>query len=71
MLNEDRIYQDWPPQKHFRKEFPQLFQAFSLGSPCPDLTLYNGILNLASHYPPNSTVAPDLGNGTPNAHFSG
>ncbi|KAI1785486.1 hypothetical protein LXA43DRAFT_899759 [Ganoderma leucocontextum] len=52
---------DWPPQKHFRKEFPQLFEAFSLGSPCPDVTRYNGILNLASHYPVNSAVVPDLG----------
>ena len=70
MLNGPRIRQDWPPQRHFRKEFPQLFQAFSLGSPRPDLTLYNGILNLVSHYPTNSTVAPDLGNNTLNVHFS-
>ena len=70
ILNEPHIRQDWPPQKHLRKEFPHLFEAFSLGSPCPDLTLYKGILNLASHYPVNSAVAPDLGNTVLTTYFS-
>lgn len=67
-LKQTLGFQDWPPQRHFRTEFPQLFEAFASGCPCPDLTRYNGILNLASHYPTNSAVVPDLGRRVVDVH---
>ncbi|KAI1783267.1 hypothetical protein LXA43DRAFT_903881 [Ganoderma leucocontextum] len=51
---------DWPPQKSFKEAFPDLYDAFCTGVPCPDLACPNGILNLASHFPKNC-VPPDLG----------
>ena len=52
--------QDWPPQKHFRDEFPKLFGAFADAVPHGDVSRLDGVLNMAAHYPLNG-VAPDLG----------
>jgi len=52
--------QDWPPQKHFRDEFPELYTAFMDAVPHPDLSRLDGVLNLAAHFPLNG-VCPDLG----------
>jgi hypothetical protein len=54
------ISQDWPPEKDFSTEFPEFNEAFNLVIPFPDLTRWNGVLNLASHFPLNG-ISPDLG----------
>ena len=54
------VAQDWPPQTHFRDEFPELFNAFMDAVPYGDNTRLDGVLNLAAHFPLNG-VAPDLG----------
>jgi hypothetical protein len=54
------LFQDWPPQKDFRVEFPELFDAFAKALPCRDLAALNGVLNMAAHLPKNGVI-PDLG----------
>ncbi|GBE89655.1 hypothetical protein SCP_1603190 [Sparassis crispa] len=60
---------DWPPQKAFSTEFPELFKAFIDAVPCPDLARLDGVLNLAAHFPLNG-LAPDLGPKMYNAFAS-
>ncbi|KAL6303835.1 hypothetical protein BKA93DRAFT_720606, partial [Sparassis latifolia] len=58
---------DWPPEKHFSTQFPELFKAFMDGVPYPDLARLDGVLNLAAHFPQNG-IPPDLGPKMYNAH---
>jgi hypothetical protein len=52
--------QDWPTQKLFSAQCPELFQDFQSFVPFGDVTRLDGILNVAAHFPSNG-VAPDLG----------
>ena len=52
--------QDWPPQKDFHTQFPELYGDFQHAVPFPDLTTLNGVLNFAAHLAMNGVV-PDLG----------
>ena len=59
-VSPDARLQDWPPQTHFRDEFPELFHAFTSIVPFGDVTRLDGVLNMAAHFPVNG-IAPDLG----------
>ncbi|KIM80675.1 hypothetical protein PILCRDRAFT_52980, partial [Piloderma croceum F 1598] len=60
---------DWPPEKDFSTQFPEFNEVFNLVIPFPDLTRWNGVLNLASHFPLNG-ISPDLGHNMYNADGS-
>ena len=51
---------DWPPSTDFKSAFPELYDDFSRAVPIPSYCRRDGVLNIASHFPPD-VVAPDLG----------
>jgi lysine-specific demethylase 3 len=53
-------FQDWPPTEMFADSFPQLFADFNGGVPIPNVTRFDGVLNLAAHFAVNGNK-PDLG----------
>jgi lysine-specific demethylase 3 len=52
--------QDWPPSKDFKDQFPELYSAFCLAIPMPDLTRPDGCFNMAAYFATNA-LKPDLG----------
>jgi lysine-specific demethylase 3 len=60
----DFVFQDWPPQKDFRTEFPVLYEAFVYLVACPHVARPNGALNCVAHFPENG-IMPDLGKISP------
>jgi len=61
------MFQDWPPKAKLAESYPELYRDFSDALPIPECTRRDGILNLASHFPSNFAVQPDL--GIPNIVF--
>jgi hypothetical protein len=53
------VCQDWPPQKDFRTEFPDLFDLFK-DLVASHVAHHNGALNFVAHFPKNG-VMPDVG----------
>ncbi|KAI0266379.1 hypothetical protein BC834DRAFT_969419 [Gloeopeniophorella convolvens] len=51
---------DWPPSTDFQSAFPELYDDFARAVPVPSYCRRDGVLNIASHFPPKA-VAPDLG----------
>ena len=51
---------DWPSSTDFKSEFPELYDDFARAVPIPSYCRRDGVLNIASHFPPDA-VAPDLG----------
>jgi len=51
---------DWPPSTDFKSAFPELYDDFARAVPIPGYCRRDGVLNIASHFPPD-VVAPDLG----------
>ncbi|KAJ7138724.1 Clavaminate synthase-like protein, partial [Mycena crocata] len=51
---------DWPPTGHFEEVCPELDEQFRHAVPIPNYVRRDGVLNIASHFPPNM-VPPDLG----------
>ncbi|KAJ7367835.1 Jmjd1a protein [Mycena albidolilacea] len=51
---------DWPPEKDFKTDFPELYDDFNQAVPIPHYVRRDGALNIASHFPTN-TIGPDLG----------
>jgi lysine-specific demethylase 3 len=51
---------DWPPSTDFKSAFPELYDDFARAVPIPSYCRRDGVLNIASHFPPD-VVAPDLG----------
>ncbi|KAJ6516366.1 Clavaminate synthase-like protein [Mycena sanguinolenta] len=51
---------DWPPEKDFKSDFPELYEDFNQAVPIPHYVRRDGVLNIASHFPTN-TIGPDLG----------
>ena len=51
---------DFPPEENFDTEFPDLYSDFYNSMPAESYTRYNGIRNLAAHFPKDS-LRPDLG----------
>jgi lysine-specific demethylase 3 len=51
---------DWPPSTDFKSAFPELYDDFARAVPIPNYCRRDGVLNIASHFPPD-VVAPDLG----------
>jgi hypothetical protein len=52
--------QDWPSSKDFKDQFPELYSAFCLAIPMPDLTRPDGCFNMAAYFATNA-LKPDLG----------
>ncbi|KAF8294488.1 hypothetical protein DL93DRAFT_831903 [Clavulina sp. PMI_390] len=51
---------DWPSASGFQAKCPELFSDFQQAVPIPNYARYDGIMNLAAHFPLNGVV-PDLG----------
>lgn len=51
---------DWPPEDHFRRDFPEIYDDFMSCLPWPDTMRLNGVQNLAAHFPTNG-LPPDEG----------
>ncbi|KAF7330825.1 Clavaminate synthase-like protein [Mycena venus] len=51
---------DWPPEKDFKTDFPELYDDFNQAVPIPHYVRRDGALNIGSHFPTN-TIGPDLG----------
>ena len=58
------LCQDWPSQDTFRGgKFAEVYKEFEDCLPFPRLTCLNSRDNLAAHFPDNTGLLPDLGNG--------
>ncbi|KAI0291970.1 hypothetical protein BC826DRAFT_1020640 [Russula brevipes] len=60
--DDSRVWKlkDWPPSTDFKSAFPELYDDFARAVPIPSYCRRDGVLNIASHFPPD-VVAPDLG----------